>query len=313
MNFRVVMYLLLFELLFKDITITETMTIINKTGFFFRKKEKKKKMDKIIFHVPYEKMITLRYLFRKEEEYYCSLSGSYSFEIMTRHFFQRINDLEKIVTEESEFNSEKKETEKILNYIKVFKQEHYRNVMENNIYSNMLYFSKKDSSFGFLGWVPKFKKTYLISLKDFDYDKKKKYCHLTEKEEKFNFEYVQKFDFLSLFFKDEYFFDDRYNIPTSDIINFKRKYFNEIRNKCCRSNFVCPSDNLCRGHKFINFVEKFFEAITHCVVEEKIFYRYFLFNNFKKNNKEISGWDFTPAGYKDLSNLTYSKRLQYLR
>ena len=134
-----------------------------------------------------------------------------------------------------------------------------------------------------------------------------------KKEEKFDFKYVQKFDFLSLFFKKEYFYDGRYNIPTSDIINFKRKYFIEIRNKCCHGNFVCPSDNLCRGHKFINFIEKIFEAITHCVVEEKIFYKYFLFNNFVYKDSEIFSWDFIPAEYKDLSNLSYSKRLQYLR
>ena len=158
-------------------------------------------MDKTILHIPYEKMITLRYLFKKEEEKYCPVSGSFYFEIMTRHFFQRINDLEKIIIEEHEFNSLKIESEKILNYIREFKKEHYKNVMENNIYSTMLYFSKNDNTdFGFSGWIPKFKNTYLISLKDFDYDKKKKYCHLTEKEEKFNFNYQRKFDFLSLFF-----------------------------------------------------------------------------------------------------------------
>ena len=119
-------------------------------------------------------MITLRYLFKKEEEGYCSKNRSFYFEIMTRHFFQRINDLEKII-EENEFNSLKEESQKILNYIKEFKQEHYKNVMEKNIYSTMLYFSKSfNNDFGFSGWIPKFKSTYLISLKDFDYDEKKK-------------------------------------------------------------------------------------------------------------------------------------------
>ena len=270
-------------------------------------------MDEIIFHIPYEKMITLRYLFKKEEEHYCSITRTFFFEIMTRHFFERINDLEKILIEENEFNSLKNKTEKILNYIKVFKEEHCHNVMEKNKYSCMLFFSKNENSdIGFLGWEPQFKRTYLISLKDFDYEKKKKYCHLTEKEEKFNFTYQRKFDFLSLFFKNEYFYDGRYNIPTSDIIKFKRKYIKEIRDKCCHGNFVCPSDNLCRGHKFIHFLEKIFEAVTHCVIEEKIFYRYFLFNNIKNRNSEIFSWDFIPAEPKDLSNLSYSKRLAFL-
>ena len=95
----------------------------------------------------------------------------------------------------------------------------------------------------------------------------------------------------------------------------------EIRDKCCHGNFICPSDNLCRGHKFIFFLEKFFEAITHCVIEEKIFYKYFLFkirrdydNFFTMRNleNEISGWDFIPVNPKDLSNLSYSKRLAFL-
>ena len=54
--------------------------------------------------------------------------------------------------------------------------------------------------------------------------------------------------------------------------------------------------------------------MTHCVVEEKIYYKYFLFK-LKKNDfslNEISGWDFVPSQFKDLSNLSYSKRLAYL-
>ena len=118
--------------------------------------------------------------------------------------------------------------------------------------------------------------------------------------------------FYLFFFKNEYFYDGRYNIPTNDIIKFKRKYIKEIRDKCCRGNFVCLSDNLCCGHKFIHFLEKFFEAVTHCVIEEEIFYRYFLFNNIKNRNSEIFSWDFIPAEPKDLSNLSYSKRLAFL-
>ena len=81
----------------------------------------------------------------------------------------------------------------------------------------------------------------------------------------------KKFDFLSLFFKEEYFYDNKYNIPTNDIISFKRKYIIEIRNKCCRGNFVCPNNTLCNGHKFINFLEKIFEAMTYSVMEKKNF------------------------------------------
>ena len=132
-------------------------------------------MDAAIFHEEYKSMITLRYLFKKEEESYCSFSRSFSFEIMTREFFKRINEIEKILIEKKEFNIEKKKGDNILNYIKVFKEEHCYNVMEKNIYSCMLFFSKVDNKdSGFLGWIPKFKNTYLISLKNLDYEKKKK-------------------------------------------------------------------------------------------------------------------------------------------
>ena len=54
--------------------------------------------------------------------------------------------------------------------------------------------------------------------------------------------------------------------------------------------------------------------MTTCVVEEKIYYKYFLFKLKKKSYSlnEISGWDFTPSQMKDLSNMSYSKRLSYL-
>ena len=114
-------------------------------------------MDSIIYHKEYESMITLRYLFKKEEESYCPQLRVFFFEIMTKQFFQRINDLEKILIENYEFNIEKEKGNKILNYIRVFKEEHCKNVIEKNTYSCMLFFSKVDNKDnGFLGWIPKF-------------------------------------------------------------------------------------------------------------------------------------------------------------
>ena len=270
-------------------------------------------MDRIILHVPYEKMITLRYLF-KEDEQEKDCDGNFFLKIMTRHFFERINKLEKILIEEKEFNTVKNGPDKILKNIRKFKDEHYHKVMEMNSYSAILiFFKSEDDNLGFLGWVPRYKNFYLVSLKDDDYEKKKKFCHLTEEEEKFNFTYKPKFNFLPLFFKEDFFYDDRYNIPTDFILSFKRKHLKEIRDRCCDGNFVCPSDNLCHGHKFINFINKIFVAITFFVVEKKVFFKYFLFSNFIKKNEEINGWDFFPSKPKYLDNLTYSQRLSYLR
>ena len=52
--------------------------------------------------------------------------------------------------------------------------------------------------------------------------------------------------------------------------------------------------------------------MTFAVMEKKVFYKYFLFNNIEKKDNEIFSWDFIPAESKDISNLTYSKRLAFL-
>ena len=66
-------------------------------------------MDKIIFHVPYEKMFTLRYLFKKDEK--IKIVDDFIYKVTTGTFFKRINELEKILIEE-EFNSLKEESKK---------------------------------------------------------------------------------------------------------------------------------------------------------------------------------------------------------
>ena len=52
--------------------------------------------------------------------------------------------------------------------------------------------------------------------------------------------------------------------------------------------------------------------MTYSVIEEKVFFKYFLFNNIAKKDNEIFSWDFIPAEPKDISNLSYSKRLAFL-
>ena len=277
----------------------------------------RKKMDQVILHIPKIKTILLRDLLRKEEEKYSSIDRTFSFTVGTGEFFKRINELEKFLLNEDDFNFEiitdKKNS--IIKFIKDFKEEHYDNVMNKNVYSCFLVFQKRNENDGLCGWVPKFKKFYQINfLPNYNYEKKLDYCHLTEDERNFKFKQrnVKKFDFLSIFFKEEYYYNKQYNIPTNHIIWFKRNIFNDIRRKCCSGNFVCPSDEECHGHKFIKFVEKLFEAITYGVMEKKVYYKYFLFNNFEKKNEEIFRWDFIPSEPKDLSNFSFSRRLSFL-
>ena len=89
-----------------------------------------------------------------------------------------------------------------------------------------------------------------------------------------------------------------------------------IRDAC---DYVCPNnDNQCSGHRLINFVEKLFEFQEHAVIDEKYFFGYFYFYNFKVKKDEennvfkVYEWEFNSFATKDLSKYTYSKRCQYL-
>ena len=118
---------------------------------------------------------------------------------------------------------------------------------------------------------------------------------------------------LKVFFKDEFKSgQSAYLIPFSHILHIKRTVFPYIRDSC---EYVCPYTKECDGYQFLNFVEKLWEFIRYAVEEKKWFYKYFYFSNFRlKSDKvdKIAGWDFKPVEAKDLSHLSYSRRLSYL-
>ena len=121
---------------------------------------------------------------------------------------------------------------------------------------------------------------------------------------------------LKSFFKDEFKLKNGYKIPFSHILYFKRHVFPIIRDAC---GHVCSSnDNQCTGHHLINFVEKLYEFQEHAVLNEKCFFRYFHFYNFKikrdekRNVDKVVEWDFNWFQAKDLSKYTFSQRCQYL-
>ena len=115
------------------------------------------------------------------------------------------------------------------------------------------------------------------------------------------------------FFKDEFKREDCYVIPFSHVLYIKRHIFPLIRDFC---SYVCPYDQQCDGHKFLDFIEKLYQFQVHAVLEKKYFFKDFIFNNFQlkrdDNMVKVNGWDFHPNATKDLSHLTYSKRCQYL-
>ena len=120
---------------------------------------------------------------------------------------------------------------------------------------------------------------------------------------------------LKCFFKDQFKENNRYVIPFSHILYVKRHIFHLIRDSC---DYVCPYADECDGHKFLNFIEELYQFQHHAVLEKKCFFRNFYFYNFKLKKdqvndcEKIAGWDFNAFATKDLSNLTYSQRCQYL-
>ena len=100
-------------------------------------------MDKVIYHIPKEEFLTLRFLFQKEEEEYSKISRKFIFLISVKTFFERINYLEEKIIINKQFNKNKKESELILKAINNFKEEHYHNVMVKKQYSCLFYIEKK--------------------------------------------------------------------------------------------------------------------------------------------------------------------------
>ena len=129
------------------------------------------------------------------------------------------------------------------------------------------------------------------------------------------FKIVQYSYSLKCFFKEEFKKDNEYVIPFSHILYVKRHIFPFIRDAC---GYVCPYNEQCDGHKFLDFIEELYQFQHYAVIEKKCFFRDFYFYNFRLKRdrvhemEKVNGWDFHPFTSKDLSHLTYSQRCQYL-
>ena len=119
---------------------------------------------------------------------------------------------------------------------------------------------------------------------------------------------------LKSFFKNEFKkSEDTYLIPFSHVLHVKRIIFPYIRDSC---EYVCPYKEPCDGHQFLNFVEQLWEFMRYSVEDRKCFFKYFYFYDFRLKSvdeiEKIAGWNFKAVEAKDLSHLSYSKRLSYL-
>ena len=139
--------------------------------------------------------------------------------------------------------------------------------MERGIYLTFMLFGKlEDEKKGICGWV-KTASIWEKNISHYTYEQKVKYCWYSDDEK--NFKFVQRkkeFDYLSLFFKKEFKNDiGQFLIPINHILYFKRNINQQIKDKCCEGNFVCPSDVPCEGHKYTDYVEFLFSSIKYAV------------------------------------------------
>ena len=124
---------------------------------------------------------------------------------------------------------------------------------------------------------------------------------------------------LKSFFKDEFqYAKNCYLIPFSHILYTKRQIFSYIRDSC---GFVCGKQKKCDGHQFLEFVELIYRFERYSVKKKKVYFKYFLFNNFRLTSDikmtlkptKIKGWRMLPVHMQLISDLTYSERLSFLK
>ena len=121
---------------------------------------------------------------------------------------------------------------------------------------------------------------------------------------------------LKSFFKNEFQYGKNcYLIPFSHILYTKRQIFSYIRDSC-----TCEIHK-CDGHQFLDFVELIYQFELHSVKKKQVYFKYFLFHNFRLTSymqitlktTKIKGWRMLPVEMQVISHLTYSQRLSFLK
>ena len=94
---------------------------------------------------------------------------------------------------------------------------------------------------------------------------------------------------LKSFFKNEFkYYNDSYLIPFSHIQYTRRQIFDYICDSCGNDG-VCSKLQMCHGHQFLQFIKLIYQYNRYCITKKKIYFEYFLFNNFKlSSNSQIT-------------------------
>ena len=120
-------------------------------------------------------------------------------------------------------------------------------------------------------------------------------------------------------FKDQFQYGDNcYLIPFSHILYAKRQIFSYIYENC---GITCSKLQTCHGHQFIAFIELIYRFNRYSIIKKKVYFKYFLFNNFKLTSDirmtlkptKIKSWQMVPVNIELIHDLTYSERLSFLK
>ena len=122
---------------------------------------------------------------------------------------------------------------------------------------------------------------------------------------------------LKSFFKDCFkYWNDCYLIPF-DHIGHVKKYIFEYIKSSCNDDIVCSKLQSCYGHQFLQFIEIIIQFQRYSVLKKKVYFRYFLFSNFKLTSDaaltKIKSWRVKGVFEQQLDRLTYSERLSFLK
>ena len=95
--------------------------------------------------------------------------------------------------------------------------------------------------------------------------------------------------------------------------DFKNKFLRKLRyyakNSC---GVVCQSDNMCDGHRTLEYLEQYDAMMTTTVVNEKVFYKNISIFKDGKNTDPVMGYVFVPMDRISLEGKTWSQRVAFL-
>ena len=124
---------------------------------------------------------------------------------------------------------------------------------------------------------------------------------------------------LKSFFKNQFqYANNCYLIPFSHILYTKRQIFSYIIDSC---GVECSKLQTCHGHQFLAFIELIYRFNRYSIIKKKVYFKYFLFNNFKLTSDiqmtlkptKIKSWRMLPVHMELIHDLTYSQRLSFLK